>query len=98
MTHVEIKQLVEAIMSETDESKKKEMIENLKNGPEFEAIQKFVDSVFNMVRTIWDGIQKVVNQVYKIVMAYRKASRQAFYKKKRTQRKNWKKWKKRKRG
>lgn len=96
MTHIEIKQHIDAILNETDESKKKEMIENLKNSPEFKAVKKFMKSVINMVKTIWSNIQKVVNQVYRIAMTYRKASRQAFYKKKRTQRKKWKKWKKRK--
>ncbi|HGO9409082.1 TPA: hypothetical protein ACLBZV_003442 [Bacillus cereus] len=95
MTHVEIKQRMDEILNETDENKKKEMIESLKSSPEFKAVQKFMEGVTRIIVTIWENIKKVVNQVYKIVMAYRKASRKAFYKKKRTQRKNWKKWKKR---
>lgn len=97
MTQAEIKQRVDAIMNEPDKDKQEEMIKKLKESQEFEAVQKFVDSVLNMLRTIWSNIQKVINQVYTIVMVYRKAGRQSFYKKKRTQRKNWKKWKKRKR-
>lgn len=97
MTQAEIKQCVDAIINEPDKDKQEEMIKRLKECPEFEAVQKFMQGVTRMIVTIWENIKKAINQAYKIVMAYRKASRKAFYKKKQTQRKNWKKWKKRKR-
>ncbi|MBG0962250.1 hypothetical protein [Bacillus sp. SRB1LM] len=97
MTQAEIKQHVDAIMNEPDKDKQEEMIKRLKESPEYEAVQKFIQSVFNKIKETIEMVMRGIKRFVKIVNVYRSEMRKAFYKKKKTQRKNWKKWKKRKR-
>lgn len=97
MTQVEIKQRVDAIMNEPDKDKQEEMIKRLKESPEYEAVQKFIQSAFNKIRETIEMVMRAIKRFVRIFKSYRSEVRKSFYKKKRTQRKNWKKWKKRKR-
>lgn len=62
----------------------------------FERVATTFRYIASIISKCWQTIRPTVISIYKVHCLMRQMQRKAFFKKKKSQRKNWKKWKKRK--